>query len=263
MMNKDNHPFHIVDFSPWPLIIRLSAFSLFSSIIGLINFQEIKFLLLNFITITLISFLWWRDVGRESKLQGLHLNPIIDGLKIGILLFIVSEILFFISFFWAFFHVSLSPNLEIGSLWPPHPILPFSYWEIPLLNTIILLISGITVTWSHTSILYGKKLEAKINLFLSSLLGLYFASLQALEYVEASYTFTDSTYGSSFFIATGFHGIHIIVGTLFLITTYFRMLSNRFRTFHHMGFEAAAWYWHFVDVVWLFLFTFIYWWVII
>ena len=166
----------------------------------------------------------------------------------------------FFSFFWAFFHRSLSPSVEIGSLWPPQGIKAFNPFQIPLLNTAILLGSGVTVTWAHHAIIENNYTQGVQALALTVFLGVYFTSLQALEYWEASFSIADAVYGSTFFVATGFHGLHVIIGTIFLLVCLVRQYFNHFSLNHHFGFEAAAWYWHFVDVVWLFLFVTIYWW---
>jgi len=167
---------------------------------------------------------------------------------------------FFLSlFFWAFFHRSLSPAIEIGTLWPPQNISPFNPFQVPLLNTAILLSSGVTVTWAHHGLIENNYSQITQGLFFTVLLGIYFTILQAYEYVEASFTISDCVYGSTFFIATGFHGLHVLIGTTFLLVCLFRHLNNHFSGRHHFGFEAAAWYWHFVDVVWLFLYVTIYW----
>lgn len=167
---------------------------------------------------------------------------------------------FFLRFFWAFFHRRLSPNVDIGRLWPPFGIKVFNPFQVPLLNTIVLVSSGIRVTWAHHSLIEGNFSQTTQGLAITVVLGLYFTILQGLEYFEARFTFADRVYGSTFFIATGFHGLHVIVGTLFLIVILLRHIKKEFRSSHHFGFEAAAWYWHFVDVVWLFLYLVIYWW---
>jgi cytochrome c oxidase subunit 3 len=176
------------------------------------------------------------------------------------LLFIVSEIFFFLSFFWAFFHGSLSPNIELGGVWPPPGILTFNPFQVPLLNTVVLVSSGVRVTWAHHAIIEGQFSQFARALSLTVFLGLYFTFLQGLEYYEASFAFSDGVYGSTFFISTGFHGLHVLVGTLFLLTCLVRHWQFEFSPAHHFGFEAAAWYWHFVDVVWLFLYMVVYWW---
>ena len=212
------------------------------------------------LVLILVMYQWWRDISREGAVQGLHTSIVELGLRWGIALFIVSEIFFFVRFFWAFFHRSLSPNVEVGSIWPPFGITVFNPFQVPLLNTIVLVSSGIRVTWAHHSLIVGNYSQTKRGLIITVLLGIYFTCLQALEYYEARFRFADRVYGSTFFIATGFHGLHVLVGTLFLMVALGRHMKYEFRASHHFGFEAAAWYWHFVDVVWLFLFTFVYWW---
>ncbi len=207
----------------------------------------------------IILYLWWRDVSRESTYQGFHNIFVQHGLKIGIIFFILSEVLFFRGFFWTFFHRSLSPISEIGLNWPPFNIFPLNPFQIPLLNTCILLSSGIRVTWSHHALINNYK-SSKLSLFITIVLGVYFTFLQWFEYNDASFCINDSIFGSIFFVATGFHGTHVLIGSLFLLFSFIRMYYNHFSQYHHLGFEIAIWYWHFVDVVWLFLFSIIYWW---
>lgn len=257
--NSFLHSFHLVSISPWPILL---SFSLINNLFITINwFNNLNYFY--FITIPcslLCIFQWWRDIIRESTYQGSHTLNVYKGLRIGIILFITSEVLFFFSFFWAYFHSSLSPSIEIGQLWPPYNIIPFNPYDIPLINTIILISSGLTITWSHHSIILINFKERKKSLFITIILGLYFSSLQIYEYYESPFTISDSIYGSTFFIATGFHGLHVIIGTIFLLICLYRLNKLHFSSSHHFGFEAAAWYWHFVDVVWLFLFISIYWW---
>nr|UYB78631.1 cytochrome c oxidase subunit III [Alectorobius rudis] len=255
------HPFHIVDKSPWPLTGSISAMTAMIGLIDLFHNGIYTTLTIAFMIMILTMFQWWRDISREASLQGNHTLKVLKNMKWGMILFIISEIFFFISFFWAFFHSSLSPNIEIGSQWPPHGISPFNPFSIPLLNTTILLSSGITVTWTHHCIL-NKKYPSTINsLTLTILLGVLFTMLQMWEYIQAPFSISDSIFGSTFFMSTGFHGLHVIIGTTFLIMSLLRITKNLISNNHHFGFEAAAWYWHFVDVVWLFLYTFIYWWI--
>nr|ARH54421.1 cytochrome c oxidase subunit 3 [Lasioderma redtenbacheri] len=260
MSAHKNHSYHLVDYSPWPI---LGAFSAMIMMTGLIkwfhNFNNSLFLIGMFITM-LIMFQWWRDITREGTFQGHHSFIVTMGLRWGMILFIVSEVFFFVSFFWGFFHSSLSPTIEIGMNWPPKGIIPFNAFQIPLLNTLILLTSGLTVTWAHHSLMENNYQQTTQGLALTILLGIYFTMLQAYEYIESPFTIADSVYGSTFFMATGFHGLHVIIGTTFLIVCLIRHLKNHFSPIHHFGFEAAAWYWHFVDVVWLFLYVSIYWW---
>ena len=259
MKKSQNHIFHLVTARPWPIITSLSLFNnLISTVMW---FHKINYLImLSFPCTILCAFQWWRDIIRESTFQGSHTHLVYLGLRIGIILFIISEIFFFVSFFWAYFHSSLAPSIEIGQLWPPMGIKPFNPYDIPLLNTIVLISSGITITWAHHSVLIKNFSESTKRLILTIMLGLYFSILQLIEYKESPFTISDSIYGSSFFVSTGFHGIHVIIGTTFLITSLSRLYKLHYRNTHHFGFEAAAWYWHFVDVVWLFLYISIYWW---
>lgn len=203
---------------------------------------------------------WWRDVSRERSFQGFHTNLVINGLRWGMILFITSEVLFFFSFFWAFFHRSLSPNLELGMVWPPLGIQAINPFQVPLLNTTVLLASGVTVTLSHHAMIKKISSLMTIRIKVTLILGFYFTLLQVWEYWDASYTMTDSSFGSRFFLATGFHGLHVLIGTLFLFFGFLRHKINIFSSSHHLGLESAIWYWHFVDVVWLFLYSFLYWW---
>nr|AEP27605.1 cytochrome c oxidase subunit III [Cionus olens] len=260
MKTLKNHPFHLVDYSPWPI---LGSFSLFSFMMGMIKWfhlNQMDLVIFSTLTNLFIMYQWWRDIVRESTFQGHHTSMVVKGLRIGMILFIISEIFFFLSFFWAFFHSSLSPSVELGMNWPPKGIKPFNPLEIPLLNTIILLSSGLTITWAHHSIMSNNYNQSFQSLLLTVILGIYFTCLQAYEYIEAPFTIADSIYGSTFFMTTGLHGLHVIIGTIFLFVCLIRLYYNHFSSTHHFGLEAAAWYWHFVDVVWLFLYISIYWW---
>lgn len=260
MINFNHHPFHLVNPRPWPLTRSLGAFLLTRGLIKWFHIYSIDLFLVGVLSIILSIIQWWRDIIREGTFQGLHTEKVQRGLQWGIILFIISEVLFFFSFFWAFFHSRLSPSLELGSVWPPAGVIPFNPFNIPLLNTAILLGSGATVTWAHHSLLHRQHTEGVYGLALTVILGIYFTRLQAFEYLEAPFTIADSVYGSTFFVATGFHGLHVIIGSTFLLVCLYRLTSAHFSTKHHFGFEAAAWYWHFVDVVWLFLYISIYWW---
>jgi cytochrome c oxidase subunit 3 len=245
------HSFHLVDPSPWPIIAAFSAFMLtFGSVLYMHGFLMILFMM----------FCWWGDVVREGTFEGQHTLKVQSGLRIGMLLFIISEIMFFFAFFWAFFHSSFNPSIAIGGVWPPAFLIILDPWKIPYLNTIILLSSGASITWSHYSIILGSKTHSLISLFITIFLAVIFTGLQGLEYVTAPFTISDGIYGSTFYMATGFHGFHVVVGTCFILVCLIRLYLNHFTRTHHFGFEAAAWYWHFVDVVWLFLFITIYWW---
>nr|YP_004021883.1 cytochrome c oxidase subunit III [Exorista sorbillans]ADI48563.1 cytochrome c oxidase subunit III [Exorista sorbillans]ADO85314.1 cytochrome c oxidase subunit III [Exorista sorbillans] len=260
MSTHSNHPFHLVDYSPWPLTASIGAMTIVSGMVKWFHQYDMSLFLLGNIITILTVYQWWRDVSREGTYQGLHTLMVTIGLRWGMILFILSEILFFISFFWTFFHSSLSPSIELGTMWPPMGITPFNPFQIPLLNTVILLTSGITVTWAHHSLMEGNHSQTTQSLFFTIMLGIYFSILQAYEYIEAPFTIADSIFGSTFFVATGFHGIHVLIGTTFLLICLMRHLNNHFSKNHHFGFEAAAWYWHFVDIVWLFLYVSIYWW---
>lgn len=255
-----NHPFHLVDKRPWPVVGAFGVMTLVTGIAKWFHTFDIRLFILGIVTTVLVIIQWWRDVTREGTYQGHHTAIVGVGLRWGIILFITSEVLFFFSFFWAFFHRRLSPAIEIGAIWPPAGIVAFNPFQIPLLNTAILLASGVSVTWAHHSLMEGNFTQTTEGLVITVLLGLYFTALQALEYYEASFRIADAVYGSTFFVATGFHGLHVIIGTLFLLVCLVRHLKLHFTKGHHFGFEAAAWYWHFVDVVWLFLFISIYWW---
>nr|YP_010270166.1 cytochrome c oxidase subunit III [Potamometra zhengi]UJY96892.1 cytochrome c oxidase subunit III [Potamometra zhengi]UJY96905.1 cytochrome c oxidase subunit III [Potamometra zhengi]UJY96918.1 cytochrome c oxidase subunit III [Potamometra zhengi] len=259
-MKKQNHPFHLVDPSPWPLTGSIGAMTLTSGMVMWFHMKNPTLMMIGIVILMLTMIQWWRDIIREGTYQGKHTIMVTNGLKWGMILFIVSEIFFFVSFFWAFFHSSLAPTIEIGMTWPPKGIKTFNPMDIPLLNTTILLSSGITITWAHHSIMNKNHNQTVSGLFLTVTLGIYFSILQAYEYLESPFTISDSVYGSCFFMATGFHGIHVIIGTTFLMVCLVRTMKFHFSNQHHFGFEAAAWYWHFVDVVWLFLYISIYWW---
>nr|UJP71223.1 cytochrome c oxidase subunit 3 [Thitarodes sp. HN19] len=259
-MNHQNHPYHLVDFSPWPLTGAIGVLIMMLGLIKWFHQFNMNMLLLGYFIIILTMYQWWRDICREGTFQGKHTILVSKGLQWGMILFIISEVFFFLSFFWAFFHSSLSPNIEIGMMWPPLSIISFNPFQIPLLNTIILLTSGITVTWAHHALMENNFTQSTQGLFFTVILGIYFTILQMYEYYEASFTIADSIYGSTFFMATGFHGLHVIIGTIFLMICLLRHINNHFSMNHHFGFEAAAWYWHFVDVVWLFLYISLYWW---
>jgi len=242
------HSWHLVDPSPWPL---LSAFGAFTITFGLVLFMHNfnygdKLLFCGFVILIYAIYMWWRDVIREATLEEQHTFSVQRSLRLGMLLFIVSEIMFFFAFFWAFFHSSLSPTFNIGSVWPPEAIEIISSSGIPLTNTFFLLSSGVTVTWAHHAIISRAKKHAIIALLWTLVLAVMFTGLQALEYIEAPFTMADSVYGSCFYITTGFHGFHVFIGTCFLLISFIRIIFNHFTNLHHFGFEAGAWYWHFV-----------------
>nr|AAY16824.1 cytochrome c oxidase subunit III [Endeis spinosa] len=259
-MSKQFHPFHIVDQSPWPITGSLGALTLTSGLIELMSKKSVNLLTLGILILIITSIQWWRDVTREATFQGMHSMKVINGLRWGMMLFITSEILFFMSFFWAYFHSSLAPSVEIGMQWPPKGISTFNPMMIPLLNTLILLSSGVTVTWAHHSMMNNYMSMTLKSMKLTVILGIYFTILQGWEYWTAPFSMAESVFGASFFVATGFHGLHVIIGTVFLYINLKRIKKNHMSLSHHFGLEAAIWYWHFVDVVWLFLYMSIYWW---
>nr|YP_010459009.1 cytochrome c oxidase subunit III [Discus perspectivus]UUB71746.1 cytochrome c oxidase subunit III [Discus perspectivus] len=253
-------PYHLVEYSPWPLLTSLTIMGMPVGFFMFTRAHNFFLLGLSISATAFFAYLWWRDIIRESTYQGNHTVPVINGLKLGVLLFILSEVCFFFAFFWAFFHSSLAPTAEIGGVWPPSGILPLVPFQVPLLNTSVLLLSGVSITWAHHSIVEKKQKSALGGLGITVLLGAYFMFLQAGEYNETTFNISDGVYGSTFFVATGFHGLHVTVGAIFLFVCFFRLYLLQYSSTHHVGFLAAAWYWHFVDVVWLFLYVCIYWW---
>lgn len=203
---------------------------------------------------------WWRDVIREGLKEGHHTAYVQLGLKMGIIRFIVSEVIFFFAIFWAFLWSSLAPVPELGGVWPPSGIDVFSPWTIPLLNTAIRRSSGASCTLAHHGVVGRSFKDARIGLIITVFLAVAFTSFQVYEYQHASFTIADSVYGSAFYLSTGFHGFHVVIGTCFIAVCRVRLVHNQFTSVHHIGLEAAAWYWHFVDVVWLFLFGVVYYW---
>ena len=261
------HPYHLVDPSPWPIVGAVSAFALAVGAIAFMHGNSIWLTAPGILGVLYTMFMWWRDVIKESN-EGFHTPVVQLGLRYGMILFIASEVMFFVAWFWAFFDASLMPGATIeparaaftGGHWPPTGIEVFDPWHLPLLNTLILLTSGTTVTWAHHSLIHGDRNGLISGLTLTVILGLIFTSVQAYEYANAPFSFAGNIYGATFFMATGFHGFHVIVGTIFLFVCLVRAYRNDFTPKQHFGFEAAAWYWHFVDVVWLFLFFCIYVW---
>jgi len=256
------HPFHLVEPSPWPLAISMSLLT--TTISAVMYFHGYAnggfFLTLGLIATVTTMGLWFRDTIRESTFQGFHTIAVQRGITMGVVLFIISEVFFFLSIFWAFFHSSLAPTIDLGAHWPPAGIAPLNPWELPLLNTVLLLSSGATVTYAHHSLIQGSRKGVIGGLFATLILAILFTGFQGFEYWNAPFTMADSVYGSTFFFSTGFHGIHVIVGSIFLAVSLGRIIAYHLTDMHHLGFEAAILYWHFVDVVWLFLFVSVYWW---
>jgi cytochrome c oxidase subunit III len=251
------HPYHLVDPSPWPLLGSIAGGVMATGGVLFMHGYGTAVLIIGTLLVLLTMFLWWRDVRKEATFEGYHTPVVQIGMRFGMALFIASEVMFFAAFFWAFFTSSLFP---VGGIWPPKGITPFNPFEFPFLNTLILLLSGTTVTWAHHSLLEGNYKGLIQGLTVTVLLGASFTCVQAYEYAHAAFHFTGGIYPSTFFMATGFHGFHVIIGTTFLAVCWWRARKGDFTPTHHFGLEAAAWYWHFVDVVWLFLFVCIYWW---
>ncbi|MBN8872289.1 MAG: cytochrome c oxidase subunit 3 [Rhodospirillales bacterium] len=255
-------PYHLVNPSPWPLTGSIGGFLTVLGIVFAAHFGSYIMLVVGLAVVLATMFFWWRDVLRESREPGAH-GPIVQlGLRYGMTLFIASEVMFFVGFFWAYFNFLILPETQGNgqTVWPPSNIHTFDPFHLPFLNTMILLLSGTTITWAHHSLLAGDRKGMLRGLGLTVLLGLTFTVCQVIEYSNAPFKFVGGgIYPSVFFLATGFHGFHVIVGTCFLLVCWFRARDNQFTPQRHFGFEAAAWYWHFVDVVWLFLFTCIYW----
>ncbi|RFB78859.1 cytochrome c oxidase subunit 3 [Methylovirgula sp. 4M-Z18] len=272
---KPNHDYHLVDPSPWPLVGSVSAFML---AIGAVMWMKSLTLgglkmgpfIFGFALIAVLytMFAWWSDVIREAEREGHHTRVVQISHRYGMIMFIASEVMFFVAWFWAYFNSSLFPNEVIeyarteftGGIWPPKGIEALDPMHLPLFNTLLLLTSGTTVTWAHHALLHNDRSSLKTGLLLTVLLGAMFTSVQAWEYYHAPFAFKGSIYGANFFMPTGFHGAHVIIGTLFLIVCLIRAYAGHFKPDQHLGFEFAAWYWHFVDVVWLFLFSCIYVW---
>jgi cytochrome c oxidase subunit III len=290
-----HHDYHLVDPSPWPIIGATAVFLMLIGAVFWMNSGYTGFwglplngqpwvFMIGVLGVLFTMAGWWRDVVLESVVKGDHLPVVKLGLRYGMILFIASEVMFFFAWFWAFFNSALFPlDVSIG-MWPPEGIVTFDPWHLPLINTLILLTSGTTVTWAHHCIQMRDRRGAIQGLILTVLLGLSFTGVQAYEYSHAPFTFglnhatlmpfmdeahksltigmgnLNAIYGTTFFMATGFHGAHVIIGTTFLTVCLGRAIAGHFTPERHFGFEAAAWYWHFVDVVWLFLFACIYVW---
>ncbi len=280
MAHAKNHDYHIIPPSPWPFIGSVGAFIMALGAVGLFKYTTGKeFVLfgvdlagwglftLGLLVVLYTMYGWWRDTINES-LAGDHTRVVQLHLRYGMLLFIASEVMFFVAWFWAFFDASLFTSEAIqfgrveatGGVWPPQGIETFDPWHLPLFNTLILLTSGTTVTWAHHALLHNDRKGLKWGLFLTVVLGVLFSICQVYEYTHAEFGFSGNIYGSVFYMATGFHGFHVIVGTIFLAVCLMRAAAGQFTVEKHFGFEAAAWYWHFVDVVWLFLFVAVYIW---
>lgn len=253
-----NHHFFILAPRPWSLIGRICSFNFFFSFLIFMKFNSISSFILNLRLLRLLRFFWWISYRREFSLEGKSSLTLESGVKLAIILFISSEIFFFFSFFWGYFHFFLSPSLEIGLTWPPSIVQFFDFSRVPLINTLILLSSGVTVTIAHFYLNEAKIKNFSLFLILTIFLGGVFTFLQLLEYNSSFFRLRDRSFGTSFFILTGFHGLHVIVGTIFLSRCIIRVLDLNQTWSNFLRFELASWYWHFVDVVWIFLYYFLY-----
>jgi cytochrome c oxidase subunit 3 len=259
-----HHDYHLVDPSPWPATGALAALFLTGGTVLWMHGHDVGYVVtaVGFLGVLATMFVWWRDVLREG-ITGHHKDVVSRGLRVGMALFITTEVMFFVAFFWAFFWGAINQPMLYSVSWPPAGLAPVAAWDIPFLNTMILLLSGATVTWAHHAVREGDQDTAFKALLLTACLGVTFTSFQAYEYVHSiseGFTIHKEMYGSTFYMATGFHGFHVIVGTTFLLVCAIRAYYHTFQADKHVGLEAAAWYWHFVDVVWLFLFVWVYWW---
>lgn len=263
-------PYHLVKPSPWPMLASLGAGILAIGIVMMMHKWETKLgdftihwghkgLWLGLAVVVAVAFFWWRDVIREAVHEKAHSPVVKIGLRYGMALFIASEVMFFAAFFWAYFDAALFPKEAINFVWPPKEIHTFDAFDLPFMMTLILLLSGTTVTWAHHAAIEGKQKEMVQALAITIGLGFVFSCFQAYEYHHAKFAIDSTVYGSTFYMTTGFHGLHVIIGTIFLAVCLFRARKGHFTPESHFGLEAAAWYWHFVDVVWLFLFVSIYW----
>jgi heme/copper-type cytochrome/quinol oxidase subunit 3 len=256
------HSFHIVNASPWPYQV---AFATFQMMIGLTLYMH-DFAIgedlfsINLKLVAIGAFLWWRDIIREATFEGQHTFSVQNGLRFGMILFIVSEVMLFFAFFWAFFHSALNPVFQIGAVWPPIGIMVIAPWGIPALNTSLLLTSGASLTWAHCGIGIGMLSETISGFIVTIINATIFTLFQAFEYVHANFNISDGIYGSTFYMLTGLHGFHVIVGTIFLCVSITRVVIKQFTIDAHIGFESSAWYWHFVDIVWIMLFLALYVW---
>jgi len=262
MQQKKKHLFHLVDSSPWPLLVSWGA--LFFTMFFVLTTERIVlssiFVYLNLLILILCAYLWWCDVIRESTWQGKHTLIVKKSIWLGFLLFMVSEVMVFFLFFWGYFHYSLTTIYEIGYYWPGIGIASVKTYRLPLLNTLLLLLSGVTLTIAHKALIIGDILNAKIRLLLTIMLGITFEILQIIEYKLTPYFLTDFVFGTMFYFLTGLHGLHVLIGIIFLIVCFIRLNQGQLIRESHLGFEFAIWYWHFVDVVWIILFFIVYWW---
>ncbi len=254
-------PFHLVEQSPWPILTSFTVFLMACSAVLYFHGFSLggDLLLLGFILTASCFVFWFKDIIIEGTYLGCHTNQVQSGIFLGFILFLISEIMVFFSIFWAFFHSSLAPTIEINS-WPPLGIQTLDPFSIPLLNTILLLSSGAFITWGHHALIYGDRKGAIFGTIITIILALIFTFLQGLEYKESTFSFADSIYGTIFFASTGVHGLHVIIGTLFILVGLIRIINYHLTDSHMLGLESSILYWHMVDVVWIFLFIVVYYW---
>ena len=248
--------------STWPILMSICLYTLTTSgALSMHVFEDISTIFFSSLLLIIYTmFLWFRDVIAESTYQGHHTLAVQKGINIGVALFIVSEVFFFLAIFWAYFHNAISPDVEIGTEWPPLGIQAINPFELPLLNTVILLSSGVVVTYAHHSLIKGNRSDTLNGLLFTIILAVIFTFFQGVEYTVSSFTISDGVYGSCFYFGTGFHGLHVMIGTAFLAVGLWRLLAYHLTENHHLGLESAILYWHFVDVVWLFLYISVYYW---
>lgn len=255
------HPWHMVEPSPWPAVGTIGVFGMAMGGVWYMHDGPLWGFLVGLLIVLYCMYGWWRDVVKEAEVENEHTKPVQTGLRMGVIWFIASEVMFFFAFFWAYFNSSV-PFLSFAAheVWPPKGIVPLPTWELPFFNTLLLLTSGATVTWAHHAVLIGDRKNLIKGIALTVILGFVFLGVQGYEWAAAAFKLKEGIYPSTFFLATGFHGFHVLVGACFLTVCWVRAVKGHFKPDQHIGFEAAAWYWHFVDVVWLFLFCWVYWW---
>lgn len=249
-----------MDLRLWPFLTSLSFLRFALGVVIIVRSHYCIAFLFSLLFLLISSFLWGRDVHREGCYEGRHLLEVTLGFKLGMIIFILSECFFFLGMFWSYLHLAESPAVELGGIWPPVGVVPFDPKGIPFLNTIILVSSGISVTWSHHAMEMGQFKVRVFSLLLTVLLGFFFRLLQLIEYYVAIFTFSCSSYSSVYFIGTGFHGLHVLIGRVLLFICIIRFSFLSVRPNHSVGFECSVWYWHFVDIVWFCLYLIFYWW---
>jgi cytochrome c oxidase subunit 3 len=262
LKKHEQHPFHLVDPNPWPIITSLSLYSLALGFITYFHYFKggLFQLTCSFFLVILSLFRWFYDIVAEATYEGQHTFKVQENVLLGMALFITSEVMFFFAFFWAFFHFTLAPSIWIGGVWLTKGTWLLDSMGLPLVNTIILLSSGLTITWAHEGMYAGQRSETTFGLVVTIVYGVLFSLIQGYEYQQATFSINDGAYTSVFYMLTGFHGLHVFIGTVFLLICLIRHKNYQFFKKHHIGFACAIWYWHFVDAVWVFLFGAVYIW---